>query len=58
MDLVARAQAQRQIAREARQLLNSEKGAECSVQDWIKGLLSRGLLDDPTGRLVDTDRGS
>jgi hypothetical protein len=50
-DTMRRAHAQRQIARLARQVLNSEKGAECSVQEWIKKLLADGLLDDPHGRI-------
>jgi hypothetical protein len=51
MDLLARALAQRVIAKEARQALNEGKGESITVQDWIKGLLSRGLLDDPIGRI-------
>jgi len=56
MDLLARALAQRVIAKEARQALNEGKGESITAQDWIKGLLSRGLLDDPTGRLVAPDK--
>jgi len=36
--------------------LNEGKGESITAQDWIKGLLSRGLLDDPTGRLVAPDK--
>jgi len=50
-DTLRRAEAQREIARLARKVLNSEKAAEGCIREWIKQLLADGLLDDPPGQL-------
>lgn len=51
VDLLTRARAQRLIAREARVVMNLPKAEQPSARDWIVSLLSRGLLEDPVGRL-------